>query len=92
MTSEYWFEEPGQTAARLLVLGCQRRTVIHTIHTSGFVVLVPGSAVALPHSMLDPLLRMLVEAIGDVLPRHPGLYVVALHFLHDLHGILCDLE
>jgi hypothetical protein len=71
----------------------QRGTGIgHTIDTTCLVVAVPGSTVALPDCVLDPLLRVLVEAICDVLTRHPGLDVVALHLLDDLNTILAYAE
>lgn len=38
--------------------------------------------------MLDPLLRMLVELIGDVLAWYPRFYVVFLHLLNNLDRVL----
>ena len=40
--------------------------------------------------MLDPLLRMLVELICDVLFRDPGFYVLVLHFFDYLEGVVGD--
>jgi hypothetical protein len=42
--------------------------------------------------MLNPLLRMLVEAIGNILFRHPRFDMVALHLLDDLNSIFSDTE
>lgn len=52
-----------------------------TVHTSSLVVFIPGSAIIFPDCMLDPLLRMLIERIGNVLFRDPRLDVLALHLL-----------
>ena len=66
--------------------------MVLTIDTTGLVVTVPRSAFALPDCVLDPLLRVLVETVCDVLSGHPGLDVVALHLLDDLEGVLDNAE
>ena len=63
-----------------------------TVDTPCLIVAVPRPAVALPDSVLDPLLRMLVKAVGDILSRNPGLDVVTLHLLDDLNSVLADAE
>lgn len=64
----------------------------HTINATGLVVAVPRSAVTLPDCVLDPLLRVLVETIGNVLTRYPRLDVLTLHLLDDLDAVLADTE
>ena len=63
-----------------------------TIDAPCLVVAVPRPAVALPDRVLDPLLRMLVKAICDILAWDPGLDVVTLHLLDDLNSVLADAE
>jgi hypothetical protein len=42
--------------------------------------------------MLVPFLRVLVEAVSDVLFGDPGFDVVALHLFDDLDGVFGDFE
>jgi hypothetical protein len=86
-------DEPGQTASGLLALNNRRvERGYCTIDATGIVVSVPGSAVTLPDCVLDPLLYMFVETVGNVLAWDPGFDVVALHLLDHLNGVLADAK
>lgn len=88
MTSAYMFDEPGHTAAKLSVAKPYFGRIVLTVDSAGLVVAVPRPTIALPNSVLDPLLRVLVKAIGDILLGYPRFDVVTLHLLDDLNAVL----
>jgi hypothetical protein len=60
------------------------------IDTSGLSVLVPGIAIFLPDSTLEPGLIVLVELICNILTRDKVSDVVALHLLDHLECVAND--
>lgn len=66
----------------------QRRTRIHCRHTTGLVVLVPGSTVLAPDRLHGPSLRVLVELVRCLLCGTHATDKVALHLLHAFDSVV----
>jgi len=68
----------------------ERRTGPDGVDSACIVVSIPTSTVLCPDCMLDELLTVLVEEVGNVLLGSDRFDVLALHLLDELDGVLGD--